>query len=103
QGFEITFASAASKSEPSFPLASKGVMEAEIKLTDSSFAESIKELNPDVVLFDRFMTEEQYSWRVMQTCPQAIRILDTEDLHFVRQARQEAYKKGQRSEEHTSE
>lgn len=95
QGFEITFASAASKSEHSFPLASKGVMEVEIKLNDSSFDEFIKELNPDVVLFDRFMTEEQYSWRVMQTCPQAIRILDTEDLHFVRQARQEAYKKGQ--------
>jgi len=95
QGFEITFASAASKSEHSFPLASKGVMEVEIKLNHSSFDEFIKELNPDVVLFDRFMTEEQYSWRVMQTCPQAIRILDTEDLHFVRQARQEAYKKGQ--------
>ncbi len=95
QGFEITFASAASKSEHSFPLASKGVMEVEIKLNDSSFDEFIKGLNPDVVLFDRFMTEEQYSWRVMQTCPQAIRILDTEDLHFVRQARQEAYKKGQ--------
>lgn len=94
QGFEITFSSAASKSEHSFPLASKGVMEVEIKLNDSSFDEFIKDLNPDVVLFDRFMTEEQYSWRVMQTCPQAIRILDTEDLHFVRQARQEAYKKG---------
>ena len=92
QGFEITFASAASKSEHSFPLASKGVMEVEIKLNDSSFDEFIKGLNPDVVLFDRFMTEEQYSWRVMQTCPHAIRILDTEDLHFVRQARQEAYK-----------
>lgn len=94
QGFEITFSSAASKSEHSFPLANKGVMEVEIKLNDSSFDEFIKDLNPDVVLFDRFMTEEQYSWRVMQTCPQAIRILDTEDLHFVRQARQEAYKKG---------
>lgn len=94
QGFEITFSSAASKSEHSFPLANKGVMEVEIKLNDSSFDEFIKDLNPDFVLFDRFMTEEQYSWRVMQTCPQAIRILDTEDLHFVRQARQEAYKKG---------
>src|SRR5690606_41895284 len=51
QGFEITFSSAASKSEHSFPLASKGVMEVEIKLNDSSFDEFIKELNPDVVLF----------------------------------------------------
>ncbi len=94
QGFEITFASAASKSEHSFPLEAKAVAEVEIILNDSSFDEFIKDLNPDFVLFDRFMIEEQYSWRVAQACPQAIRILDTEDLHFVRQARQEAYKKG---------
>ncbi len=94
QGFEITFASAASKSEHSFPLNTKAVDEVEIQLNDSSFDEFIKDLNPDFVLFDRFMIEEQYSWRVAQACPHAIRILDTEDLHFVRQARQEAYKKG---------
>ena len=93
-GYTITFASAASKSEHSFPLNSKGITEKEILLNDSSFDEFIKELNPDLVLFDRFMVEEQFSWRVAQSCPNAVRILDTEDLHFVRNARQEAYKKG---------
>ncbi|MBA8985289.1 glycosyltransferase [Sphingobacterium cellulitidis] len=93
-GYKITFASAASKSEFSFPLQEKDVQEIEIKLNDSSFDEIIKELNPEIVLFDRFMVEEQYSWRVAQNCPDAIRILDTEDLHFVRQGRQNAYKKG---------
>ncbi|WFB63713.1 glycosyltransferase [Sphingobacterium sp. WM] len=93
-GYKITFASAASKSEFSFPLLEKDVQEIEITLNDSSFDEIIKELNPEIVLFDRFMIEEQYSWRVAQNCPDAIRILDTEDLHFVRQGRQNAYKKG---------
>jgi glycosyltransferase involved in cell wall biosynthesis len=44
------------------------------------------------VLFDRFMIEEQYGWRVGEQCPNALRILDTEDLHFLRKAREIAYK-----------
>jgi hypothetical protein len=35
------------------------------------------------VLFDRFMMEEQFGWRVAENCPNALRILDTEDLHIV--------------------
>ena len=42
--------------------------------------------------FDRFLTEEQYGWRVATYSPNAIRILDTEDLHFLRKARQTAVK-----------
>jgi glycosyltransferase involved in cell wall biosynthesis len=38
------------------------------------------------------MMEEQYGWRVMENCPNALRILDTEDLHFLRKAREEAFK-----------
>ena len=57
-GYAITFASAASKSEHSFPLNSKGIIEKEILLNDSSFDEYIKELNPDLVLFDRFIQLE---------------------------------------------
>lgn len=94
-GFELHFCSAASKSEFSFPLEKLGIKEQVIQLNDSSFNQYVEELNPDYVLFDRFMIEEQYSWRVKEVCPQAIRILDTEDLHFLRQARQDAYKKNQ--------
>jgi glycosyltransferase involved in cell wall biosynthesis len=38
------------------------------------------------------MIEEQYGWRVAQNCPNAIRILDTEDLHCLRHGRQNAVK-----------
>ena len=91
-GDEVHFASAASKSDFSFELTTLGVIEHEIKLNDSSFNDWLKELNPFIVVFDRFMIEEQYGWRVQQECPNTLRILDTEDLHFLRHARQQAHK-----------
>ena len=91
-GEEVHFASAASKSDFSFDLESLGVIEHEIKLNDSSFNDWIRELNPATVVFDRFMIEEQYGWRVQQECPNALLVLDTEDLHFLRHARQNAIK-----------
>jgi len=44
------------------------------------------------VLFDRFMIEEQFGWRVAEQCPNALRVLDTEDLHCLRKGRQQALK-----------
>ena len=79
-------------SDFSFDLSTISVKTQTIQLNDSSFDTLIKELNPDVVLFDRFMIEEQYGWRVMENCPNALRILDTEDLHFLRKAREVAFK-----------
>ena len=92
QGYEITFLCSASKSNFSFDLNTISVQTKPIQLNDSSFDSNIKELNPNVVLFDRFMIEEQYGWRVMENCPNALRILDTEDLHFLRKAREVAFK-----------
>lgn len=91
-GYEVIFASVASKSDFSFNLKDINVEEREIKLNDSSFNLLLKDINPSIVLFDRFMIEEQYGWRVQQECPDALRILDTEDLHFLRHARQQALK-----------
>ena len=42
------------------------------------------------------MMEEQFGWRVAENCPNAIRILDTEDLHFLRKTRHQQLKKGER-------
>ena len=41
-----------------------------------------------MVIFDRFMTEEQFGWRVAETTPEALRILNTEDLHSLRRTRE---------------
>lgn len=94
KGDQVIFASSASKSEFSFDLKSIGAVEQEIKLNDQSFNLFLKDINPDIVLFDRFMSEEQYGWRVQQECPDAVKILDTEDLHCLRYARQQAVKTG---------
>ena len=92
QGFAITFSSPAQDSEFMVDLAYYDVDKVSIALNDSSFDSYIKELQPNVVLFDRFMMEEQFGWRVAEHCPEAIRILDTEDLHCLRLARQHAFK-----------
>jgi len=90
KGYTITFASTATKSPYSFDLNSSGVEHTTIELNNSSFDTFIAGLNPDIVLFDRFMTEEQFGWRIAENCADALRILDTEDLHCLRYARQKA-------------
>ena len=91
-GYGITFASSASSSEKSFNLDSLGVTTQQIVINDSSFDDFVRQLNPTLVLFDRFVTEEQFAWRVTQSCPKALKILDTEDLHFLRKARHQSLK-----------
>lgn len=89
-GYNITFVSTALASERSVTLEHLGISVKQIQLNKSSFDTFIKDLNPSVVMYDRFMTEEQFGWRVAECCPHALRILDTEDLHFLRKAREEA-------------
>jgi len=94
QGWRVTFASAATPSSHMADLESLGVNKAVIELNNSSFDTFVSNLKPDLVLFDRFMIEEQFGWRVAQHRPQALRLLDTEDLHCLRDARQQALKAG---------
>ena len=92
--YEVTFCSAAMRSDYSLDFDDLNIATQQIELNSSSFDDFIKLQNPDIVIFDRFMIEEQYGWRVAENCPDALRILDTEDLHCLRLARQVAYKKG---------
>ena len=92
QNYQITFLSTASISENSFDLSSKNIQFQNILLNDDSFDELIINLNPDVVVFDRFTTEEQFGWRVSEQVPNTVKILDTEDLHFLRNAREKAFR-----------
>ena len=78
--YKITFASTAQNIEFSENLENHSVDFVKIELNSETFDEFIIQLNPDVVLFDRFLTEEQFGWRVCENCPNALRILDTEDL-----------------------
>jgi glycosyltransferase involved in cell wall biosynthesis len=93
RGHIITFVSAAQKSAKAFDLTSLGIQEFPIELNNGSFDNFIKKLQPQIVLFDRFIMEEQFGWRVAEHCPEAIRILDTEDLHCLRKTREICLKK----------
>jgi O-antigen biosynthesis protein len=92
KGWKVTFASAAAESEFMFDVREIGVEKVGIALNSASFDTFISNLQPTIVMFDRFMTEEQFGWRVAEQCPGALRILDTEDLHCLRLARQKAFK-----------
>jgi O-antigen biosynthesis protein len=93
--WSVTFCSAANESVYQVSLHKMVDEVLAVQLNDSSFDEWIREKHPDFVLFDRYISEEQFGWRVAENCPNAIRILDTEDLHCLRYARSEALKKKQ--------
>ena len=84
QDFEVHFGSPAQQGTHSFDLKRMGVQCHAIQVNDNVFDTLIAGIDPEVVVFDRYMMEEQFSWRVVENCPQAIRILNTEDLHFLR-------------------
>ncbi|MGM5470937.1 glycosyltransferase [Flavobacteriaceae bacterium LMO-SS05] len=94
QNYAVTFASPCAKSDKAFDLKTIGIDQIPIELNHESFDLFIKKLNPSFVLFDRFIMEEQFGWRVAEQCPNALRILDTEDLHSLRKGRQQAFNEG---------
>lgn len=88
--YEIHFACASLASKFSYPLSSIGVQTHHIQLNDDHFNLLLQREQFNVVLYDRFHIEEQYGWRVNQELPKALTILDTEDIHFLRKAREKA-------------
>ncbi|MEH6473160.1 MAG: glycosyltransferase [Halopseudomonas sp.] len=92
QQWQVTYASPAADSEHMADIEAMGVSKVNIELNNSSFDAFVNRCAPDIVMFDRFMMEEQFGWRVEKQCPQALRLLDTEDLHCLRQARRRALK-----------
>ncbi len=93
QNWEVSYASTATKSMFAYDLNNLGITSFSIELNQTNFDTFLLEINPDIVLFDRFIIEEQFGWRVAEVLPNALRILDTEDLHCLRKTREEAIKK----------
>jgi glycosyltransferase involved in cell wall biosynthesis len=88
QHWQVTFASAAAFSEHQVDLPALGINVSTIELNADSFDKWVSTLDPQLVIFDRYFTEEQYGWRVARCCPSAMRVIDTEDLHCLREGRQ---------------
>ena len=100
ENWSVEFATPAQESEHAIDLGIEGISSHPITLNCDSFDAYISKLQPDIVLFDRFMMEEQFGWRVEKNCPTALKILDTEDLQCLRNARHQAHQ-AKRSTEQT--
>lgn len=58
-----------------------------------AFEKLLLETSPQLVVFDRFIAEEMYGWQVNKYAPDAARVLDLQDVHFLRRAREFLVKK----------
>ncbi len=87
-GYDLVLAADGREKAACEALRARGFSCVRLLANDASFEEYLQHAPPDWVLFDRFATEEKYGWRVRAICPEAIRVLDTIDLHFVRVARE---------------
>ena len=94
QNWQVEFATPSQPTDHMIDLMAEGISSQSIALNCASFDAYIAEYKPDTVLFDRFMMEEQFGWRVEKQCPSALKILDTEDLQCLRHARHQALKAG---------
>ena len=92
QQWQISFASPAQQTEHMTDLSTLGIKAEHIELNNASFDAYIADKKADIVIFDRFMMEEQFGWRVEKFSPDSLRVLNTEDLHSLRQARHDAIK-----------
>ncbi|MBQ4844679.1 glycosyltransferase [Pseudoalteromonas sp. MMG005] len=99
QQWQVEFASPAQVTEHMVDLSYEDITTKSITLNCASFDAYIQSFVPDIVMFDRFMMEEQFGWRVDKYAPNALKILDTEDLQCLRNARHDAHK-AQRSFTH---
>ena len=52
--------------------------------------------NPMLVIFDRFYAEEMYSFHIHKHSPHAVKVLDMQDMHSLRWARQECVEASKR-------
>ncbi|WP_100658275.1 glycosyltransferase family 4 protein [Alteromonas flava] len=92
QQWDVNFVCAAADSEHAVSLPQLGITTHHVAINDPAFDQLIQQLEPDIALFDRFMIEEQFSWRVRKYCPHTLCILNTEDLHALRSARHQGLK-----------
>ena len=65
-----------------------GIIPYPIVLNQPSCFLGLRANPPDVVVYDRFYIEEQYSWQVRELFPKCRHVIDTQDLHSLRLARQ---------------
>lgn len=94
-GWDVTVCSIARETDATKELRASGRICERIVLNDPSFDTFLLECRPELVLFDRFMIEEAFSWRVREQLPDTLRVLDTIDLHGLRESRRTQFEAGE--------
>ena len=95
QGYAIHVASAAEPTPFQADLSAVDIQSHTIAVNDADFDRWLSLLAPTLVIYDRFVMEEQFGWRVQTNLPQALTLIDTSDLHCLRVAREAAIKQEQ--------
>lgn len=90
--WDVHFWSAAELTRHSYDLERHNINVLAIQINDSHFNNMLQALSPQIVIFDRFISEEQFGWRVGDVCPDSLRVVNLEDLHGIREGRLLAYK-----------
>ena len=92
--FNISFSSSAKQNQHTHHLQSifPFIKLYNFQLNCNKFNVWLKEQEIDFILFDRYLLEEQFGWRVFTESPKTIRILDTQDIHFLRSYRENLIK-----------
>ena len=86
-GLEVGFGTGAKQSSnATFPSETK-VFRVRYNNTND-IVKTMGELDPDLVVFDRFLAEEAYASRVREIKPSAMRVLDMQDMHSLRRHRE---------------
>lgn len=97
-GYQVHIASPAEPSPFQQNLSELGYQPHSIAVNDSKFDTWVASLGPHLVIYDRFVMEEQFGWRVRKQCPYAATLLDTSDFHTLREARQQAVRQHDREQ-----
>src|SRR5690606_24540624 len=91
---DVTVVSPARQSAFSADLEARGLRTVSCGPNDSAQFARLAGSNPDLVLFDRFVMEEQFGWRCREAWPRAVQWIDTQDLHSVRRFRERVVREG---------
>lgn len=88
QNWQIFLGASSNKTGNEADLTHFNVIEKQITINDSQIDRWLIDLNPDLVIFDRFLMEEQLGWKIRELIPKAFTLLNTEDLHSLRACRE---------------
>lgn len=88
-GCDVTIACVNPKNAAVKSFEGDGIKCVAFQLNDQNFKHLLKQDNYNIAFFDTFLMEEKTSWMFQDVLPDCLTVLDTQDLHFLREARSE--------------